>query len=209
MKRKKIVAYNNMKKFRLIVLDIDETLFTSIDPEDYKSVSHKEDYKLEHGKRPYKAFRRPFLKKFIEFCLKQFDYIGIWTNADEMWMRKFIDNLLPNTPFLFTYDKSYSEEYVHNGVRIRIKPLRKIFEKYAHLGIDSTNTIMIEDSPENCIQNKKNCIQVPDFNVVKNSNDYVLPLLAAYIYNMDPSKDIKKQNRPNWLQYIKKKYKIK
>jgi len=198
-------------KHKLIVFDIDETLFTTIEPDEYRDVKvkYKYDYSLTHGGTEYRAYRRPYLKEFMKFCEKNFEYIGIWTNADNMWMEKFIRNLIPETNLLFTYHREYSERVMYNGQSIKTKPLRKIFEKYRHLGINPSNTFIIEDSPENCIQNINNYIPVPEFNVVKRENDITLPLLAAFIMELNPEKDIRNQlknKKHNWRNEMLKKY---
>lgn len=196
-------------KHKLIVFDIDETLFTSIEPDEYKYVKVKYDYSLTHGGTDFRAYRRPYLKEFMKFCEKNFEYIGIWTNADEMWMAKFIQNLIPDTKLLFTYHREYSVRTMYNNRSVKTKPLRKIFEKYGHLGITPMNTFIVEDSPENCIHNIDNYIPVPEFDVVRNSNDIILPLLAAFIMELNPNKDIRlqlKNKKHSWRDDMLKKY---
>ena len=65
-----------------------------------------------------------------------------------------------------------------------------------------SNTIMIEDTYENCRENPRNCIIVPEFLVHENPEDITLPLLAAYIQSLDPRKNIQRQLSKNWRKQI-------
>lgn len=191
------------KKYgKLIVFDIDETLFTSIDKDKYKDYvklsvykDKKPDHRVQHGNEIQYMFSRPYLKQFMEFCLNHFDYIGFYTMADGMWLRKFLDNLIGpemQKHSLFLYDYTDSEPY--KGDREdRIKSLRKIWSRFGHLGIDKSNTLFIEDTFENLREDPKNCIVVPEYDVFKNAKDITLPLLASYIMTLDPSKPLPDQ----------------
>ena len=191
-----------MKKFKLIVFDIDETLFNTIEKEEGKKLKAKRDHKLQHGSKHYYAYKRPYLEKFIKLCAKHFEYIGIWTHGDSLWLKKFIKHILPSdTKLLFTY--SYGDSEAYNGdEEDRIKPLTKIYKRFGHLGINEKNTIMIEDTFENCRENPKNCIIVPEFLIDENPEDITLPLLAAYIQSLNPRENIQKQLSRNWRKQI-------
>lgn len=203
------------KRFDLIVFDIDSTLFDSLDKEDGK-VSVKADHKLTHGGEQFKMYARPYLDAFIKFCQKNFKRIALWTHADRLWLQKFIDNVLPNgVELLFKYHSSHGEEKeigkeipqskvpksVLDGKKsntVRLKPLEKIYKEYPEFNSD--NTLIIEDTEENCIENLKNCIIVPEFSVVKHDKgdpDIVLPLLAKYLLKLQNGV-IKDIDRKGW-----------
>lgn len=196
-----VVLIKGVMKHKLIVFDIDATLFDSIPFHEGKKVKIKRDHQLQHGKIKYYAYRRPYLEKFIKFCAKHFEYIGLWTHGDALWLKKFIQNILPRgTKLLFTY--SYSDsEYLG---RRKIKPLKKVYTNFGHLGINEHNTIMIEDTIENCVDNPKNCIIVPEFLVQENPGDITLPLLAAYIQSLTPRKSVQQQLHSRWREKIVK-----
>lgn len=191
-------------KHKLIVFDIDETLFNSIEAERGRQLKVKSDHKLQHGNVKYYAYRRPHLEKFMKFCANNFEYIGLWTHGDSLWLKKFIKNILPpGTKLLFTYSYGDSEPYKGDH-EDRIKPLSKIYRRFKKLGINETNTIMIEDTPENCRANPKNCIVVPEFLVHENPEDITLPLLAAYIKRLNPRVSVQKQITRNWREKLVK-----
>jgi FMN phosphatase YigB (HAD superfamily) len=187
-------------KHKLIVFDIDETLFNSIEAERGKSVKVSRHHKLQHGKVKYYAYRRPHLEAFMRFIAKHFEYIGLWTHGDSLWLSKFIKHILPNNvKLLFTYSYEDSEPYKGNP-KDRIKPLSKIYQQFGHLGINERNTLMIEDTKENCRANPLNCIIVPEFLVHENPDDITLPLLAAYIQSLSPRQNIQKQLSSKWRE---------
>lgn len=213
-KDKKIVN-KKKKKFDLIVFDIDSTLFDSLDKEDGQ-VSIKPDHKLVHGGEHFKMYARPYLDAFMKFCQKNFKRIALWTHADHLWLQKFIDNVLPNgVELLFKYHKDHGEEkeigkeIPHSKIpksilegkksnTVKLKPLEKIYKEYPEFNSD--NTLIIEDTEENCLENLKNCIIVPEFSVVKHDKgdpDIVLPLLAKYLLKLQNGivKDI---DRKGW-----------
>jgi len=198
-------------KFDLIVFDIDSTLFDSIEKEKEKDVSTKADHKLIHGGINYKLYSRPHLEKFMHFCQRNFKKIALWTHADQLWLKKFVDNILPNDiELLFKYDRSHGEDKViGNKGEIKIKPLKKIYAEFPEY--NASNTIIIEDTEDNCLDNLKNCIIVPEFSVLKHDkgdSDIVLPLLAKYLLKLQTGK-ISTIDRKGWykkeLAEIKKK----
>lgn len=184
-------------KYELIIFDIDNTLFDSVEYSEYKS-SLEPDHRLIHGGIKYKLYARPFLKEFIKFCQKKFKHIAFWTHADGMWLDKFLKNILKvDIPFLFKYDIS-NATYLKDGSKI--KPLSKVFLEFPKF--NKNNTIIIEDTPENCVENMENCIIVPEFSIKKHeleNKDIVLPLLSNYITKLQSGK-IKKNNPIGWFQ---------
>ena len=210
--KKKIIK---KKRFDLIVFDIDSTLFDSLDKEDGQ-VSIKADHKLVHGGEHFKMYARPYLDAFMKFCQKNFKKIALWTHADHLWLQKFIDNILPNgVELLFKYHSSYGEkkeigkEIPHSKIpksilegkksnTVKLKPLEKIYKEYPEF--NSNNTLIIEDTEENCIENLKNCIIVPEFSVIKHDKgdpDIVLPLLARYLLKLQVG-EVENIDRKGW-----------
>jgi len=197
------------RKYDLIVFDIDSTLFDSLDKDD-GTVSIKADHKLVHGGDHFKMYARPYLENFIKFCQKNFKKIALWTHADKLWLKKFIDNILPNnTDLLFTYHSSHAEEVViPKKGEVKLKPLSKIYAEFPEF--NSSNTIIIEDTEDNCLKNLKNCIIVPEFSVKKHVDgepDIVLPLLAKYLLKLQSGK-VATIDRKGWYKKELKEFKI-
>ena len=204
-RRTKIPPEPPIRRFDLIVFDIDSTLFDSIDKEDGK-VSTKADHKLTHGGEYFKMYARPHLTSFMQFCQKYFKRIALWTHADRLWLKKFIENVLPDgVELLFKYHSSHGEEKSiskkgEESKTVRLKPLRKIYKEFPQFNSD--NTIIIEDTEENCLENLKNCIIVPEFSIIKHekeSPDLVLPLLARYLLKLQTG-EVKNIERKGWYQ---------
>lgn len=192
------------KPFKLIIFDIDNTLFDSVEIGEDKGIKRKHDHRLTHGGRNYKMYARPFLVEFIKFCQKNFEKIALWTHADKLWLEKFEKHILPDgIEFLFKYDYSEAEFRPHKklkGEMYKLKPLRKIYERFK--GYNDKNTIIIEDTEENCLENLDNCIIVPEYSIIKeeidNKPDIVLPLLGQYLNKLQKG-IIKKIERRKWF----------
>lgn len=182
-------------KYELIIFDIDNTLFDSIEPKKSKTKT-KPDHQLTHGGIKYKMYGRPFLKKFMKFCKNNFKDLALWTHADDMWLDKFIKNILGQEfKFLFKYDINKAS-YTRDGYKL--KPLSKVYAEFPKY--NKHNTLIIEDTPGNCIENMENCIIVPEFSIIKHENespDIVLPLLSSYIMKLQTGK-IHKHDPIKW-----------
>ena len=184
-------------KYELIIFDIDNTLFDSIEWSEYKSKTTP-DHKLIHGGIKYKMYARPFLKQFMKFCQKNFKNIGIWTHADSMWLDKFVKNVLElDIPFLFKYDITHAS-YLKDGSKI--KPLSKVWAEFPKF--NKHNTLIIEDTIGNCVENLENCIIVPEFLIKKHeleNVDITLPLLSSYITKLQKGL-VKKHDPIKWYK---------
>lgn len=203
---------NANRKYELIVFDIDNTLFDSLNKEDDKATT-KHDHKLVHGGEHLKMYKRPYLKEFMKFCKKNFKHIALWTHADKLWLQKFIDNILPkDTELIFKWHAEHGEKKDIKDIKIpksvnvekdidyiRLKQLSKIYEEYPQF--NSGNTLIIEDTEENCIDNLKNCIIVPEFSVIKHEkeSDMVLPLLAKYLAKLQTGA-VENIDRKGWFK---------
>jgi len=127
--------------YKLIILDIDETLIHST----YEKLNRKPDiYYKNRG-----VYLRPGLSKFIQFCFDNFD-VAIWTSAKAEYAKYVLKRTVENfSNFKFILTRANCDkEYVSNGFfkEIRyIKDLRKI-EDYK-----LENILMIDDTPQNVI----------------------------------------------------------
>jgi len=177
-----------MKKQKLIVLDIDSVLIDSIR---YEKVKHKPTTNWIHGKQKWAIYSRPYLQAFLDFCRKNFEYIALWTRADKFWANYLINKILPpKFPLLFVW--------THKDTHPEYKNLSKAWKKYAHLGINETNTIIIEDTPENCGMNMENAIIVPAFLVEHDHEDITFPLLCEYLKCLVKEKSVLDIDKTHW-----------
>lgn len=165
--------------------------------------------------------RRPFFHQFLQFCKNNFEYVGLWTNGTEDHLNSIYNNAFPkNYPVLFkwAHDRSIlplSEEslpfetpcdvykkYKKDYMESTYKSLSKIYKQFSNKGINSSNTLMIEDMIDPMEHDLDNLILVNPYNVNYGSNDIDLFLLSIYLqeYIINKShKNVKNINKQNWM----------
>jgi len=162
-----------------IVLDLDETIVNiSVHP------GKHDQFKFKIGVATYYGQKRPGLARFLDFLFATFESVNIWTAAT----REYADQVLLHimTPvqragikFLFTRNNLKVEK---NGTYS--KPLRKIFalQEAQLLGLNRTNTLMVDDRAEMFKSNKGNGLVIPPWH--RNPNDRFLYQLIHVLNHM-------------------------
>ena len=166
-----------MKKLKLIILDIDSVLIDSVRFEKVMRDSYipKPFCTWTHGYQKWGIYKRPYLEYFLAACRKYADYVAIWTKADGFWAKNVTDRILPKGyPLLFTWTYKEADDY---------KRLSKVWKEYSKYGFNETNTIIVEDTPENCEKNVGNGLIVPAFLAEHDPDDVTFPLLCYYLRN--------------------------
>lgn len=170
---------------KLIIFDIDSTLIDSLTESDYRAnkINTKPDAIYQIDNLKYFIFKRPYFDKLMEYCHKNFKYVAIWTHGDSVWATNFIKHILPKDyPLLFIYTRQKGGPKF--GTSGAYKQLAKIWTTYSHLKINPHNTLIIEDTPENCELNMGNCIVVKPFLVKNNNKDDALKRLLIYLHSL-------------------------
>jgi hypothetical protein len=182
-----------------VILDIDGTLIDhSILPNNHEGIS------CDHF-----IYFRPYLIQFLEYCVKCCASVSIWTAGSKDWMKGFIRRLPSDfhSAFLFTWHRKKCEVvYKTMGCEaIWLKPLNKIWKtKWAQKkGFTKHNTVIIEDSPENCYKNYGNAIYVPEYNHILNKQDETLLKLQQYLTQLSMEKSVIHIEKRTWLTDIK------
>ena len=146
-----------------VILDLDETLI--------HGVFHKD------GSIALKI--RPYCEDFLEYLFENFN-VGIWTHANISWC----DTVL--THILTTKQKEevcfvYTSENGCPRTEGDIKCLDKIYSKksYKHY-FNTQNTLIIEDTFYNVIENKHNAIIIPKYKG-GNNDECLLKLMNHFI----------------------------
>lgn len=179
-----------------IILDLDGTLIDTQFPVGAQAAfvlgapgpKHVCKGKLE-GLHIYK---RPGLDEFLQFCFTNFQHVGLWTHSGEEWVNEVLSHVLTipdrsDWSFIYTGKRATRVQQRpaledSNGNRY-IKDLKKVFRRkdLRAMGFEKYNTIIVEDTPENCIRNFGNAIYISTFDVVKKSWDSELHLLKLYL----------------------------
>ena len=196
-----------------VILDIDGTLIDNTRINNNILSNNHDGISCGHF-----IYFRPYLIPFLEYCVKCCASVSIWTAGNEDWMKGFILSLPLDfhNAFLFTWHRNKcniryknmgceaTEFFKMNDLVMR-KPLRKIWKtKWAQKkGMTKHNTVIIEDSPENCCKNYGNAIYVPEYNYLLNKQDDTLLKLQLYLNQLSTKKSVRHIEKRQWLVDIK------
>jgi hypothetical protein len=217
-----------------IVLDIDATLVhTHGDMDDFKMLNvYGNDEQLEMRKKVYNmriidvsdvpgegevtdlaGIYRPYLREFLEFGFSYFDNIVIWSAGKKKYVEKMCEYMFPlkKQPILiFNYDDCEGDEN-----NLIIKPLEKIYNHPDCKGkLFPENTFVLDDRSETYSMNKRNGIQIPEFESdmsvedICNHPDVEFLKLMSWLSTKEvrESDDVRKLNKKNIFSRSLKEY---
>jgi len=208
---------------KYIVLDIDATLVhTHGDMKDFKMLKiYGSDEQIEMRRKLYNmrlidvsdipgegevtdlaGIYRPYLKEFLEFCHDYFEGIIIWSAGKRKYVHKMCEYMFPlkKQPLhIFTYDDCEGDED-----DFIVKPLEKLYKLPKFKGkMTEKNTFVLDDRVETFSLNKRNGIQIPEFesdmsveDICNHPDDELLKLMTWLSSDdVKQSKDIRKLNK--------------
>jgi len=217
-----------------IVLDIDATLVhTHGEMDDFKMMNvYGNDEQLEMRKKVYNmriidvsdvpgegevtdlaGIYRPYLREFLEFGFSYFDNIVIWSAGKKKYVEKMCEYMFPlkKQPILiFNYDDCEGDEN-----NLIIKPLEKIYNHPECKGkLFPENTFVLDDRSETYSMNKRNGIQIPEFESdmsvedICNHPDVEFLKLMSWMSTKEvrESDDVRKLNKKNIFSRNLKEY---
>lgn len=127
-----------MKRVRLIVFDLDETLVHATEV----PLPYPDTFRIG----PYFVYVRPFASELIKFCASHFE-VAVWSSSSERYVEVVTAKLFDTAfPVVFSWAVSKCVQKVDpksNGY-VYIKDLRKAMKH----GYAADEIIMIDDSPE-------------------------------------------------------------
>lgn len=138
---------------------------------------------------------RPNLKSLLQTSFELCNNVSIWTLASQKWLNKCLDQIIyprlnSSQKFKYLYtEKNCVHKYnndlmMYQNVTI-YKPLKKLWKKPNFY--KPYNTIIIEDTPSNCVKNFDNMIIVESWN--GDLNDTELYHLEEYLKNINSEKE--------------------
>lgn len=165
---KPIVKPSLPKKLDNIILDLDETLISAIETEEFKTQPHL-NAKLKHKGRhftyhlldhDYVIFERPGVQDFLDFIFKHFN-VAVWTAASKDYAIFVIDKVvLRNKPErtldFICYSDHCDESKAKTGC---LKQLNKLFHLPQY---NPSNTVIIDDN-SNVNRQKNHSIKIKAF----------------------------------------------
>lgn len=153
-----------------LVLDLDNTLISSLSFREVKKVKHRkliyndmEDY--------YRVYSRPYLQEFLDYAFANF-HVSVWTAASRDYASFIVDKIVLNGKKdrklrIFFYDDNCAESQ-----RIYSPHSPKDLSYAYHFeGFYPCNTIIMDDLEDVKRANKKQTIQVKYFDAKSDSSE--------------------------------------
>ena len=189
-----------MKKKYTVVLDLDQTIISGEDLEEYKRQDwSSKEKKFRHATMEdyYIIFERPHLQNFLSYLFQNFNVI-VWTAASKDYALFIIENMiLKNHPerkldwIFYTYHCDHSRE-LQSG----IKDLRLLYENFDLPGLNRNNTIIIDDNDEVHSIQPTRAIHIPPFEFTEkgSENDKILLTIIDFLKDLKRGEGINTTN---------------
>lgn len=178
------------RKKPLLVLDLDETLVHTT----HEPIKNREHIYLAEFN--YYVHQRPFLEYFLHSVADYFD-IGIWSSGTDNYVDIVVNRIMPkNIEPIFVFGRSMCQYRNVHGFNVYVKPLR-ILEDF---GYNLRKMLIIDDSPEKCVDNFKNAI-IPKPFYCDNYDSELLDLFH-YLESVYDSSDFTNHSHYQWKSFV-------
>lgn len=186
----------------LIVLDLDETLVHA----------NQEQLEINHDfiLGDYYVYVRPYFKEFIDYVRHNFTY-AVWSSASDEYVKEMCEKLDLEKDTLFCWARSKTtlkrpslfdvdgdlviDSYDHHFFIKRLKKIKSF-------GYSLDQILIIDDTPHKSQENYGNVIHPSEFTGDTKDND--LLLLIGYLESLKYEKNVRKIEKRNWKEQIKK-----
>jgi TFIIF-interacting CTD phosphatase-like protein len=156
-----------MKRYN-ILLDLDQTLISSENIDEFKKDSNNElflnKYDVAVMQKFYVIFARPHLQEFLDFLFKYFN-VSVWTAASREYAIFIVDNFIlvkPNRKLDFFFYSYHTNMAIKESNKL--KDLSMIWRKFDIKNYNSRNTYIIDDNDDVYNAQPKNTIRIKPFN---------------------------------------------
>lgn len=161
-----------------LVLDLDNTIISSVSQAEMKKIKKIEERKLQYEdmEQYYRVFYRPHLEEFLDFAFKNFN-VTVWTAASKEYAAFIIDKIIINGKKgrklkMFFYDVhcEQSRDMYGGDSPKNLKYL------YHFKGYFPCNTIIMDDHPAVFSTNTRQVIKADyfDASLLKSEKDNFL-----------------------------------
>jgi len=170
----------------LLVLDLDETLIHS------KKTPDKDPPATELKQFGFFVYYRPFLEYFLHSVSDYYD-IGIWSSGKLSYVSAAVNKIMPKgVKPIFVYGRNKCNVKTVNGKPVYVKPLRWLEDH----GYPIDKMIIVDDSPEKCVDNIENAIIPKKFKCQKYDSE-LLDLLH-YLKSIHHEDNFRALYHENW-----------
>ncbi len=150
------------------IIDLDSTVVNTFGTENnWSFVAHetrpgvkKRIYDIKVNGNFMWGTRRPFHKEFLNACLKYFDIVGVWSAGSAPYVKEIVEEVFEQRPYFVWSKNDCTVGFLEEGyLRVRQKPLSKLFEEYPM--IDPNRTLIFDDVESVCEQDSLLHVHVP------------------------------------------------
>ncbi|WP_264788151.1 HAD family hydrolase [Aureispira anguillae] len=195
------MKFKNKNK-TLLILDLDETLIHGRE----KPLEKKEDFKVFH----FFIYKRPFLKEFLNSVKENF-LVAVWSSGSDDYVDEIVKHIFPkNYPLEFVWGRSrcvyrskrYNEDFGrhtedYSNPYFYVKPIKKL-KKH---GFYKNRVLLVDDSPEKCIDNYGNAIYPKEY--LGENEDNELLFLLEYLSKLKNIENVREIEKRGWKSGIK------
>lgn len=166
----------NYPKIKNIILDLDNTVISSVEMDKLKKMSKKEKDRLKEFNyddmgRLFRVFHRPGVQEFLSFIFSKYN-VSVWTAASKDYALFIIDHILLNKKY-----PNRKLDFIFFDYHVDISEIKKDHPKYLDLlwnyfkftGYNKDNTVIIDDNKDVHLGQKNNVIKALYFDVEKAS----------------------------------------
>lgn len=167
---------STLKKNKNILLDLDETLVHT--SENYHNLDPLLDEFLSSNTKPYIidapfinediivngrmwGSTRPYLEDFLIYCFHKFDKVIVWSAGTSRYVKETVKHVFSRvrSPH-YVFTRRDCLKVKTGGVT---KPIEHLAKNNPTLGLDLTNTLLIDDQVSNFEHNPNNGIAIPEY----------------------------------------------
>ena len=177
----------------LLVIDLDSTLIFAAESEIHKQY----DYKVFQ----FFVYLRPYFLQFLRSVSGYFS-LALWSAGSDKYVQNIVEKVFPSEiPFDFVWARSrcdfegYSKEFVHEN-DLYSKDL-KVLKRY---GYKMERVLIMDDSPNICMKNKKNSIHVQPF--LGGTGDKELLYLNEYLMKVSREENVMELDTSIWYKHF-------
>lgn len=122
------------------------------------------------------GYKRPHLKKFINFCFNRFHQVIIWSAGTERYVKDVVNRVLCD---IRCPHKIYTrKDCLEDEDGMLTKPIEHLTSNNEDLSrINLNNTILIDDRTENFRFDPNNGIKIPVYNPLNGKDEALLKLM--------------------------------
>lgn len=147
-----------MSCYMHLILDLDETLI-------HVSMTPIKNYDFTFTLQGTKYFgrKRPNLDLFLKFAFRKFDSVSVWTAATAEYAKRVLQHIMTSEQREALAFFKTRRDLESSSPGPYFKPLRKIFgtTKAKDMGMNTENTVMIDDRDDVLRDNPGNGIRIP------------------------------------------------